>query len=135
MAVRPIVTYQQKVTVRIEITGLSQTFGTSITVPANTRGSETDTLTAALDDAAAAIRRAIGVEETTSACSLASDESSASDGGQSKPTVDEAEEIACAWADYRKDYGVPGPHMTTAHKAFKAGWKAAREGDQSGPVR
>ena len=110
MAVRPIVTYQQKVTVRIEITGLSQTFGTSITVPANTRGSETDTLTAALDDAAAAIRRAIGVEETTSACSLASDESSASDGGQSKPTVDEA-------------------------KAFLAGWQAAREGDQSEALR
>ena len=49
--------------------------------------------------------------------------------------ADKDVERACAWADYRKDYGIPGPHMTTAHKAFKAGWKAAREGDQSEALR
>jgi len=27
------------------------------------------------------------------------------------------------------------PEMVVAHKAFMAGWKAAREGDQSGPLR
>lgn len=47
----------------------------------------------------------------------------------------EQDDIACAWADYRKDYGVSAEHMTAAHKAFVAGWKAAREGDQSGPLR
>lgn len=44
----------------------------------------------------------------------------------------EEEELACAWADYRKDYGASGPQE---HKAFVAGWKAAREGDQSGVQR
>lgn len=41
----------------------------------------------------------------------------------------EEEELACAWADYRKEYGASG---SQAYKAFVAGWKAAREGDQSG---
>ena len=41
----------------------------------------------------------------------------------------------CAWADYRKDYGVSESDMVAAHKAFMAGWKSAREGDQSGPLR
>lgn len=49
--------------------------------------------------------------------------------------VKEAEDLACAWADYRKDYGVSEEHMNAAHKAFKAGWKAAREGDQSAVLR
>jgi hypothetical protein len=44
-------------------------------------------------------------------------------------------EMACAWADYRKDYGVPTEHMAAAHKAFLAGWVAARQGDQSGALR
>lgn len=44
----------------------------------------------------------------------------------------EEEELACAWADYRKDYGA---HTSEEYKAFKAGWKAAREGDQSGVQR
>lgn len=53
-----------------------------------------------------------------------------------EPLLDEAEEIACAWADYRKDYGIDEGHIAgIAHKAFKAGWKAAREGDQSGVQR
>lgn len=47
----------------------------------------------------------------------------------------EAEELACAWSDYRGDYGVLPDHMTSAYKAFRAGWKAAREGDQSGVLR
>lgn len=47
----------------------------------------------------------------------------------------DAIEAACAWADYRKDYGLSTEHMKTAHSAFLAGWKAAREGDQSGVLR
>ena len=43
----------------------------------------------------------------------------------------EEEELACAWADYRKDYGAD----SRDYKAFAAGWKAAREGDQSGVLR
>jgi len=50
-------------------------------------------------------------------------------------TEDEAGEIASAWSDYRKDYGVPSEHLTAAHKAFTAGWIAARNGDQSGVLR
>jgi len=49
-------------------------------------------------------------------------------------TPDE-EELACAWADYRKDYGVSSQDIGAAYKAFTAGWKAAREGDQSGVQR
>lgn len=45
------------------------------------------------------------------------------------------QEMACAWAEYRKDYGVNPNDLTAAHKAFTAGWKAAREGDQSGVLR
>lgn len=43
-------------------------------------------------------------------------------------------EAACAWADYREDFGVPANQMTAAHKAFMAGW-AARTADQSGALR
>ena len=47
------------------------------------------------------------------------------------------EEIECtmAWSDYRKDYGVNQEHMDAAHKAFKAGWRAASEGPQDGVLR
>lgn len=48
---------------------------------------------------------------------------------------EESAELACAWSDYRKDYGISEEHMNAAHKAFKAGWKAAREGDQSAVLR
>ena len=51
------------------------------------------------------------------------------------PEDPDASDRQCAWADYRKDYGVGEPEMVAAHKAFMAGWKAAREGDQSGPLR
>lgn len=44
-------------------------------------------------------------------------------------------DAACAWSDYRRDYGVSADNLTAAHKAFLAGWKAAREGDQSGVLR
>lgn len=47
----------------------------------------------------------------------------------------EEEDRACAWSDYRKDYGVPTSMLSTAYKAFCAGWLAAREGDQSGVQR
>lgn len=52
-----------------------------------------------------------------------------------KATDPDAADRQCAWADYRKDYGVGESEMAAAHKAFMAGWKAAREGDQSGPLR
>lgn len=44
-------------------------------------------------------------------------------------------DIACAWSDYRKDYGVSEANMDAAHKAFKAGWKAHRDGPQDGVLR
>lgn len=44
----------------------------------------------------------------------------------------EADEIACAWSDYRSDYGASG---SQEHKAFRAGWLAARAGDQSAVLR
>lgn len=49
--------------------------------------------------------------------------------------LDRREALACAWADYRKDYGVHTIHMGVAHKAFEAGWRAALQGDQSGVLR
>ena len=52
-----------------------------------------------------------------------------------EPVDPDAVDRQCAWADYRKDYGVGESEMAAAHKAFMAGWKAAREGDQSGPLR
>lgn len=47
----------------------------------------------------------------------------------------EAEAVAADWSDYRRDYGVPTEHMEAAHKAFRAGWKAGRHGEQSGVLR
>lgn len=55
--------------------------------------------------------------------------------GAGESDRDEADELACAWTTYRDDYGVHASDTTAAHKAFKAGWKAAREGDQSGVMR
>lgn len=75
---------------------------------------------AAADAFTAAARAAVEAET--------SEEAGASD-------RDEADEIACAWTTYRDDYGVHASDTTTAHKAFKAGWKAARKGDQSGVLR
>lgn len=34
---------------------------------------------------------------------------------------DERPEAACAWADYRKDYGISSDPLDAAHKAFMAG--------------
>lgn len=48
---------------------------------------------------------------------------------------DDDDDAMTAWAEYHKDYGVKQGCLTTAHKAFLAGWKAAREGNQSGPLR
>ena len=36
------------------------------------------------------------------------------------------EDLACAWAEYRNEYGVRD--TTTAYKAFVAGWEAERAG-------
>lgn len=46
-------------------------------------------------------------------------------------------DAACAWSDYRRDYGVSADEQvrTQEHKAFLAGFKAGREGDQSGVLR
>lgn len=52
-----------------------------------------------------------------------------------EPEDPDAADRQCAWADYRKDYGDGESDMVAAHKAFMAGWKSAREGDQSGPLR
>jgi len=41
-----------------------------------------------------------------------------------------------AWADYRKIYAVPDAALVHAHKAFKAGWEAARgKSLEEGPLR
>lgn len=50
-------------------------------------------------------------------------------------TPEQQAERQCAWADYRKDYGVEEAEMAAAHKAFNAGWQAALEGDRSGVLR
>jgi hypothetical protein len=48
----------------------------------------------------------------------------------------EADLIACEWSDYRKGYGVPEAALMHAHKAFKAGWEAARgKSLEGGPLR
>jgi hypothetical protein len=49
---------------------------------------------------------------------------------------DEDVEIACDWSDYRKDYGVSADKTVRMreHKAFTAGWKAGRHGEQSGAL-
>jgi hypothetical protein len=46
-------------------------------------------------------------------------------------------EIACDWSDYRKDFGVStDPHIRAAERrAFEAGWKAGRHGEQAGVLR
>lgn len=51
---------------------------------------------------------------------------------------DERVEMACAWSDYRKDYGVSVDDAARAreHAAFTAGWQAARGTlDAGGPQR
>lgn len=45
--------------------------------------------------------------------------------GGTSMTEDEMDR-ACEWSDYRKSYGVSAKEMTAAHKAFCAGWDAAR---------
>jgi hypothetical protein len=49
----------------------------------------------------------------------------------------EEEELACAWSDYRSAYGVSSnPEVARLeHKAFKAGWKAARGEELNGVQR
>lgn len=50
---------------------------------------------------------------------------------------DEAFEMACAWSDYRKDYGVSSDDKVRSkeYAAFTEGWKAGRYGDQSSVLR
>lgn len=47
----------------------------------------------------------------------------------------DTEDRACAWADYRKEYGVPEDHLRAAHQAFLAGWDAARGRTTDGALR
>ncbi|WP_155290225.1 hypothetical protein [Rhodococcoides fascians] len=50
-------------------------------------------------------------------------------------TPDELE-MACEWSDYRKSYGVAAETLDVEHKAFVAGWQAARgNSHEPGPVR
>lgn len=52
--------------------------------------------------------------------------------------TEDAAERACAWAEYRKDYGVPADAgaLGRTHSAFCAGWDAARGHlDAGGPLR
>lgn len=46
-------------------------------------------------------------------------------------TDDERIEAACAWSDYRSEYGADA----TDYKAFMAGWLAGHHGDQSSVLR
>src|SRR5690606_40695801 len=50
---------------------------------------------------------------------------------------DEAVEMACAWSDYRKEYGVSSDDKVRSkeYAAFTEGWKAGRHGDQSSVLR
>ena len=51
-------------------------------------------------------------------------------------TQEDRELMACEWSDYRKNYGVSAASMAAAHKAFVAGWKAARGmSHEGGPLR
>lgn len=51
-------------------------------------------------------------------------------------TEEDQVELACAWSDYRKEYGLPsGIDSKVLHKFFAAGFKAGRDGDQSGVLR
>jgi hypothetical protein len=59
------------------------------------------------------------------------------EGSREHPTS-ESTEVACAWADFRKDYGVSAEGRTrkAEHRAFRAGWEAARGTlDVGGPQR
>ncbi|MFF4026922.1 hypothetical protein ACFYY5_29140 [Nocardia elegans] len=47
------------------------------------------------------------------------------------PAGSEAEDLACAWAEHRKDFGENG----SAYNHFKAGWDAAHGRSESGPLR
>jgi hypothetical protein len=58
------------------------------------------------------------------------EEDTAGDGSEDYRTA-----AACAWTDYRNAYGVPEHPMTAAHKAFLAGWDAARGADHAGVLR
>lgn len=55
------------------------------------------------------------------------------------PTTLTAEQIdfACAWSDYRADYGIPsGVDIDSAYLLFKGGWDSRRtEGDTRGILR
>lgn len=52
------------------------------------------------------------------------------------PEMTEADLLACEWSDYRKGYGVSAVALTEAHKAFIAGWEAARgKSFEGGPLR
>lgn len=49
--------------------------------------------------------------------------------------IEEVDERAAAWSDYRKEYGVSRSDLAAAHKAFCAGWDAGRHGAQDGALR
>jgi hypothetical protein len=55
---------------------------------------------------------------------------------QPTPDSNAYDECAAAWSDYRRDYGVSTHKQTRMkeHKAFCAGWLAARYGDTAEAV-
>lgn len=55
--------------------------------------------------------------------------------GDDERAITEEVEMACDWTDYRADYGVTQADMVVAHKAFTAGWMAARHGTDRGVLR
>lgn len=53
-------------------------------------------------------------------------------------SVEDSLDMACAWSDYRKEFGVSADPSTKRreYKAFRAGWEAARgELGTGGPVQ
>ena len=56
-------TFQPKSTVRVEITGPTQSLSTSITAAADARGTEARTLDALLTEAVTTLRRALNLDE------------------------------------------------------------------------
>ncbi|MFR9773131.1 hypothetical protein [Nocardia sp. SC052] len=52
------------------------------------------------------------------------------------PEMTEEDLIACEWCDYRTAFGVSEHALTETHKAFRAGWEAARgKSFEGGPLR
>lgn len=57
-------------------------------------------------------------------------------GGGARVGSDEPVEMACAWSNFRKDYGASADETAWEHAAFMAGWNAAMGRlEVGGPLR